>query len=244
MTSKEKPDTIGEWTQHCETFFQASSSPWDVKFEIEKTTGILLTRDQEQNPKLVFKGTSQPPPTGHRLELRLEAVLSDQAWYSLHDEMWLPRSWSTETEFRRDADRTFRYWTRNLRTGGPGSFDAASRELYDRAMRETLQRESEEANRKKDDAQIREIQQAVLAALRKGQSFATAHHEGSTRLYFSGTRFVKQEDGLEVSVTEFSTDHEMLACLRDFYDWESRKQTYPHRPPELDVWKFIQRQLR
>jgi len=45
------------------------------------------------------------------------------------------------------------------------------------------------------------------------------------------------------SKTNFATDDEMLDCIRKFYDWDSRKDTYPHRPPELDVWKFIQRQL-
>jgi hypothetical protein len=105
MTNKEKPDATGEWKQTYQAFFQGNSSSWNVKFEIEKTTGILLTRDQEQNSKLVFKGTSLPPPAGHRLELRLEAVLPDHAWYLLYDEMWLPRSWSSEAEFRRDADR-------------------------------------------------------------------------------------------------------------------------------------------
>jgi hypothetical protein len=76
-----------------------------------------------------------------------------------------------------------------------------------------------------------------------GKRFATAHHEGGTRLYFKGTKFVREDFGLEESLTEFSTDGEMLTCLRNFYDWESRKGTYPHRPPELDVWKFIQREL-
>ena len=54
---------------------------------------------------------------------------------------------------------------------------------------------------------------------------------------------MREDFGLEESLTEFSTDGEMLTCLRNFYDWESRKGTYPHRPPELDVWKFIQREL-
>jgi hypothetical protein len=36
---------------------------------------------------------------------------------------------------------------------------------------------------------------------------------------------VKEEYGLEESLTEFPTDDEMLACLRDFYDWGSRKET-------------------
>ncbi|HXA51191.1 MAG TPA: hypothetical protein VNV86_12830 [Candidatus Acidoferrum sp.] len=119
----------------------------DVKVEIEKATGVLLTRDGEQTSSLVFKSTSLPPPTGHKLELRLEAVLPDAVWYSLQDDMWLPRAWSTEAEFRSTADRTLEYWTRNLRKGSPGSLDSAARELYQEAMRETLEREAEAANR-------------------------------------------------------------------------------------------------
>jgi hypothetical protein len=203
----------------------------------------MLTRDPEQSSSLVFQGDSQPPPTGHKMELRLIAVLPDAVWYLLRDDMWLPRSWSTEAEFRSNADRTFDYWTRNLRKGDPGSLDSASRELYEQTTRETLEREAAAANRKEEPAAIRAIQQAVLAALRNVRRFATAHHEGGTRLYFSGTGFVKEEFGMEESLTNFAVDEEMLTCLRNFYDWESRKETYPHRPPELDVWKFIQRQL-
>jgi hypothetical protein len=38
---------------------------------------------------------------------------------------------------------------------------------------------------------------------------------------------------MEESLTVFQTDEELLTCLRNFYDWESRRDTYPHRPPEL-----------
>ena len=40
------------------------------------------------------------------------------------------------------------------------------------------------------------------------------------------------------------TDEEMIRFLRTHFDWESRRDTYPHKPPELDVWKYIERQLR
>lgn len=243
MAIQENQDAAGDWNQRYTTSFLGSSSAWDVKFEIEKTTGILLTRDPEQTSSLVFRGDSQPPPTGHNLELRLIAVLPDSVWYSLDDDMWLPRSWSTEAKFRSDADRTFDYWTRNLRKGDPGSLDSASQELYEQMTRETLEREAQTANRKEDEAAIRAIQQAILAALRNGKRFGTAHHEGGTRLYFSGAAFVKEEFGMEESLTNFAGDEDMLTCLRNFYDWESRKATYPHKPPELDVWKFIQREL-
>jgi len=35
----------------------------------------------------------------------------------------------------------------------------------------------------------------------------------------------------------------MFKDLREFYDWWSRRDTFPHRPPELDVWRFMLGQM-
>ena len=60
---------------------------------------------------------------------------------------------------------------------------------------------------------------------------------------FDGKTFVRSEYGEEESVSVLATDDETLDCIRKFYDWESRKDSYPHRPPELEAWRFIQGQL-
>jgi hypothetical protein len=243
-SEKNKAKDTGNWKHSLVTYFLGRPSPWEEKYAIEKTTGVLLVRDSDQTDRLVFKGSSPPPDSGHELQLRFEAALPTGSLYSLEDAAWTPRSWFTEDEFLTDVQDTFQYWTRDLQ-GAPalGSMEGASETLYEERVRETLARESEEGGRKEDATAIHTVQQAVLAALRKGKTLGNTHHEGGTRLYFNGKKFVKEIFGVEEALNEFGTDEEMVACLRSFYDWDSRQETYPHRPPELDVWKFIQHEL-
>ena len=79
--------------------------------------------------------------------------------------------------------------------------------------------------------------------MRDGKSFRAAHHEGGSRLDFNGTVYRYVTYGEEESETEYATDGDVLKFIRNFYDWESRKETFPHRPPEVEVWNYIQRQL-
>ena len=43
---------------------------------------------------------------------------------------------------------------------------------------------------------------------------------------------------------EFDSDEAFLARLREFYDYESRREWNPHVPPEIEAWRFIERQMR
>ena len=87
------------------------------------------------------------------------------------------------------------------------------------------------------------LKQEILAELRRGKSFRTAHHEGGTAIYFDGKTFVCSTYGEEESLKLLGTDDEALERIRELYDWDSRKESFPHRPPDLEVWRYIQRQL-
>lgn len=89
-----------------------------------------------------------------------------------------------------------------------------------------------------------EIQQQILAEMRQGKLFFTAHHEGGTHIKWLGDRFVFQDYGESEEREEFTTDEAFLVRLRQFYDWWSRRDWYPNRPPEIEVWKWIQNQLK
>ena len=91
---------------------------------------------------------------------------------------------------------------------------------------------------------IAALQAAILAALRKGDTMRTSDHCGTTKLFFDGSQFVREDCGELPQVIHYPTDEAMLTCLRKFYDYPSRSHCFPHRPPELDVWLYIQRQLR
>jgi len=235
---------VEHWSQDYSTYFWSSRPPFEMKFEMEKTTGVLLARDAAQTAKLTYSGYDNPPIIGREIKLGFEAALPKGNWYSFHLDAWVPCTWYTEAEFRRNADQAFGYWIHNLQTAPSlGLLDSASQELYDQRVSEAVDEEVRVAGQKEDPLPIVALQQEILAELRKGKSFRRAHHEGGTTIYFDGKTFVRSEYGEEESVSVLATDDETLDCIRKFYDWESRKDSYPHRPPELEAWRFIQGQL-
>jgi hypothetical protein len=245
MAEKPIRNEIENWTKDYLTYFWSSSDPFEMKFEIEKTTRMLLARDLAEAVKLTYAGSDNPPVIGRDVQLRFEAALPKGNWYSLHLAAWVPRTWYTEPEFLGNADNSFGYWIHNLQTAPTlGLLDAASQELYDQRVHDAVDKEVKRAGEKEDPAPAEAAKQEILAELRNGKSFRTAHHEGGTTIYFDGKTFVHSTYGEEESLTVLGTDEEALASIRQLYDWESRKGSFPHPPPELEVWQFIQRQLR
>ncbi|MBN9662773.1 MAG: hypothetical protein J0H49_31535 [Acidobacteria bacterium] len=249
----------GEWFDHRETFFWHDRTPHEVKFEIEKLTGTLLARDATQAERLTYVGDSSSGGTRRVLRLRFEAVTPRRPYmfepwtdpreyrnqFSLRVEMATPRKWVTGEAFQRNLDRAFEHWTLRLLCG-PGGNDWVDRlkPLYDRQVAESLAREAMEAQKKEDPRAIADLQLAVLESLRAGMRFSAAHKEGGTILSFNGQTFLRSDYGEEPGLRIYATDAEMLQAIRDFYDWESRRDCYPHRPPELEVWRYIRQQLR
>ena len=137
------------------------------------------------------------------------------------------------------------YWTEKLRmTADPGNLDTASAKAYASRLRSVIAHETELAARVEDDAPVVAIQQAVLDALRKGKSFVSASKEGIQSISFDGERFVSKHQGEYDALKVFTTDAEILKHLRLYFDWDASKDVYPHKRPELEVWQFIQQQLR
>jgi hypothetical protein len=232
------------WERDYSAYFWDFADVFQAKFKIEKITGVLLKRDTAQTTKLTYSGSDIPPFIGRDVRLRFEAALPKGNWYSLQLSAWVPRTWYTEARFREYADTAFNYWTRNLQTApSPGPLDSVSQELYDRRVREAADEEARLASQKEDQAPVIALKQEILAELRKGRSFRTAHHEGGTSIYFDGKTFMCSVYGVEESLRVLRTDDEALDCIRDLYDWDSRKESFPHRPPDLEIWRFIQRQL-
>ena len=98
---------------------------------------------------------------------------------------------------------------------------------------------------KEDPAAILAIQQSILARLHEGRYFFTAHHEGGTHIKWIRDRFVFQDYGESDDREEFTA----LDCLipwsvsRHFYDWRALYDWLPHAPPEIEAWRFIEREL-
>ena len=143
-----------------------------------------------------------------------------------------------------DSHRAFEYWSLRLQCcARVTDFSDHSQTFYEQQVRESIEHDEAQARAVEDPDPIVAIQNKVLMALRKGKQFRTAHHEGGSILSFNGQTFQREDYGEYPDLKQFATDQEMIECIRAFYDWESRRETYPHRPPELEVWKYIERQL-
>jgi hypothetical protein len=244
MAEKSVRNKTENWTQDYSTYFWTPDSPFEVKFEIEKTMRLLLARDSTETTKLTYSGSDSPPFIGRDVQLRFEAALPGGNWYSLRVTAWVPHTWYTEAEFRRNVNPASDHWTRILH-GLPeiGTLEGASQELYDKLAHDALEKEARRAAEKEDLAPAIAIKQQILSEMRNGKSFRTIHHEGGTTIYFDGKSFIRSEYGEQESNEVLGTEDEVLRDIRALYDWESRKDSFPHPPPERDVWLFIQKQM-
>lgn len=241
----EPSDLPGEWYDRRQIRFWHDEDPFAVKYFTEKATGSLLVRDPEDSEQLSYTGESVTGACRRALRLSFEAAFDSRNLYSLQVTSTAPRKWQTEASFARDVARAHEYWSSKVVvvTEEVHPKDSAP-DLFLKRKQESLDAEMEDAGRVEDPVPIAALQQEILTALRAGKSFRTAHKEGGTILSFRGSSFRRTDYGEEPRTESFPTDGAILLCLRNFYDWESRRDSYPHRPPELAVWQYIQTQLR
>jgi hypothetical protein len=235
-----------DWSFRVEGRFADARPVLDVKYDIEKRAGRLLHRDLESPETLVFRGyeRSYTRTGGTTVELRLEAACDTHNLYALQFDASGAGDPGKEKTWEENIRGNFAKWTSGLALTEDRV--APPPDLCRQVVETTIARESELANtiNKDDDEAIRAIQEAILTGLRQGKCFFTAHHEGGTNIRFRGTSFVVEDYGESTDREEFSSEESFLARLRKFYDWESGREWRPHRPPEIEVWKFIERQMR
>jgi len=155
-----------------------------------------------------------------------------------------PRNWLLETEFLEKSPKVFDYWCTKLKVPTEEIHWAqASPVLLEQEIRFTLAAESEAASNQEDSAPIAELQKKILASIRSGFMFRQSHKEGNTRIYCNGTNFVRRDEGEYPDFVTYPTEAEFLTAIRHWHDFKARRDTYPHSPPELEVWRFIQSEL-
>lgn len=230
----------GDWTTEYKAFFWHDNEPLAVKFAIEKMTANLLKHHPEHPDYPVYLCPKAGVMGEIAITLRLEAIIAGKRLYSLHLAFKSPRNWVDEDEFFVNSKRTFDYWCGQLKVAGDEiPWDQASAELLEQEVKRTLEAEAAAERAVVDSAPIREVQQQVLEAIRKGGRFYLGHKEGTINIYFNGKDFVRRDEGEDPQFIRYESEEEFLKAMRNFHDWDARKDTYPHSPPEVEVWKFI-----
>jgi hypothetical protein len=235
-----------DWTFRAQAHFADSRPVLDVKYDIEKRVRLLLDREPESSGALVFRGSdrSYTTSTTTTIELRLEAAYETHNLYQLRVDVRGERDPDKEKTWEANVSRAFDRWVRGFTL--TDAVIPFSPERYRQVVEDTVASELEVRNRVNhdDDEAIRVIQETILDGLRRGKRFSTGHHEGGTNIGLHGNTFVFQDYGESNEREEFASDAEFLARLRKFYDGELRRDWYPHAPPEIEAWRYIERQMR
>lgn len=235
----------GDWTDRRAAFFRHAGDPLSVKVAIEKTTCTLLQRAGDPR-SLVFAGTSPGGPDPRSVCLTLEAVIDGQRFYSFTIDRAAPRRWTTEKAFKAEASRVFAFWCSKLDVVEPNRIDWAKRSVVDHEalVRSTTAAALAAASVVEDPLPVLALQREIVAALRTGRKgFFDAHKEGGMHLYFADPVFVRADFGESDRRETYADDAAVLDALRRYFEWETRREHYPHWPPALEAWRYIHGRL-
>ena len=229
-------DTFGVETWEQQVHFRDSRSPHEIKVQLERDL-MTLFWPHWNGPQFSFKGEVKSGiPT--RFELRFDAAFSWINCYAFRVES----SWTSLPAGRQGGNASslaswFKFWTRDFKICEPTEPGEGSAERYRILVEQALSAES-------DLVDAGAVQQAILAALRGGASFSTAHKEGGTTIKARGRQFIRADYGESSHLETFDDETAFLTFLRKFYDWETSKGFYPDKAPEFEAWKLILRLLR
>jgi hypothetical protein len=169
--------------------------------------------------------------------LRFEAAMPQHNCYSLCVETsWADAAATHHDYYRKTAGSWFEHWTRDLQPADPPDADDAP-ERYQAICLASLNAEAHLDS-------VPALQQAIVAAMKRGGRFTTSSKEGDTNFRWSGDRFVRTDVGDYPGTVVYASETEFLDMLRKYYDWETSKNVYPEKVSELVAWKLILRLMR
>jgi hypothetical protein len=222
--------TGAEWLLH----FQDSRPPQEIEFKLEQRL-LTLMPPRMEGGKLVCSGKVRMTGAPYSLLLTFEAALPKTNCYSLRVEA----SWAHSAEkyheyHQKTSGGWFDFWTRDFMRSSPPAPEAGSPKRYQELCHAALDAE-------KHLDSVAAIQQVIIAGLKSGFGFSTAHKEGGTRIFWDNGRFVRSDYGECNDLTEYKSESEFLKFLYEFYEWQTRSNVYPEHLPAFDVWKLILR---
>ena len=241
-------DEAGDWHVARSTCFEHANAPTAIKYAIEKMTGQLLQRQPFDitAPVLQYAGTTGAGGHPCTVRLQLVAVAAECHLYRLTSESSVPRRWEEEQRFTSACERRFAHWCVQLRiVANEQAWPNAPRADLEQCVMGVIAAEEATARAIEDKTPVVALQRQVLDALRSGMGFFSASKEGGSHLFFDGSVFRRKDygDGPDWSAV-YADDASMIDGLRRFYDWDARRDSYPHRKPDLEVWQYIHSLLR
>ena len=221
---------------HREIHFRDPRPPHEIQFQLEREL-VTLFQPNQDGAQLVFRGATKITGFSYLFELRFDAALPNMNYYTLRMDAYLGNFADEYADyFRSSSESWFGYWTKDFQQAPQPDPGEGSVEGYRMLAEQAVTAESHLTG-------VGSVQQAILAEMRKGSYFATAHHEGGTTLCWRESHFVRVDYGESDFSQTFDDETSFLVFLRQFYDSETSMPVYPAKLPEFDVWKLILRLL-
>jgi len=218
--------------------FNDQRPPHEIQFGLERDLMTLFAASM-QNERLVMTAKAKVIGARYDFTLRFEAAMPHHNCYSLCVETsWADAAATHHDYYRKTAGSWFEHWTRELLSAEPPhAADAGAPERYQAICLAALNAEAHLDS-------VPALQQAIIAAMKRGGRFTTSSKEGDTNFRWSGDRFVRTDVGDYPGTVVYASETEFLDMLRKYYDWETSKNVYPEKVSELVAWKLILRLLR
>jgi hypothetical protein len=221
----------------CEVHFRDSRPPHEIQFALERALTLLLSPTVEGDT-LVFRAASKVNGAPHEFTLRFEAALPAHNAYSFRAAVSLDGVAAADRDSRaKSLASWFGVWTGGFGPAEATPPGASSRDHYRALTGRALNAEAHLTT-------VATVQQAILAGLRAGATYSTAHKEGGTVIRYSWGHFQRADFGESSDSERFISEAAFLAFLRKFYDWETSRHIYPEKVPELVAWKLMLRLLQ
>lgn len=217
--------------------FRDRRPPHEIQFALERELMTLLQTSVEDS-HLTFRAAAKINSVPYRVLLRLEAALFLTNCYLLQFEA-AENDLSAAPPAARGKylDGWLDLWTRNFIPKPAPEPGEGSAERARKLAEQSLAAEAHLTD-------VSAVQQAILAKLREGATYSTAHKEGGTNISFQGGHFVRADYGESSHVEKFPDEAAFLKFLRQFYDWETSRGTHPEKTSEYAAWKLILRLLQ
>lgn len=217
--------------------FRDQRSPYDVQFALERTLMSLFVPTIEDG-RLVLRSTATVVGARYNFALCLEAALLRENCYSLRvDASWAAPSAANDDYYRKSSVSWFEMWTRDLVAANPPDADEGSSERYRKLADDTMKAESALDS-------VGSIQQCIMQAMKRGESFRFSDKEGTTSIFWRDGRFIRDDQGEFPNYRVFNAEAEFLLALRQICDMSITRNMGRNKPSDFDAWKLILRLLR
>ncbi len=216
--------------------FNDHRPPHAIQFALERDLMTLFAISME-NERLIMTASAKIVGARYDFTLRFEAAMPQHNCYSLCVETsWADAAATHHDYYRKTAGSWFEHWTRDLQPAEPPDADGAP-ERYQAICLASMNAEVHLDS-------VPALQQAIVAAMKRGGRFTTSSKEGDTNFRWSGDRYVRTDVGDYPGTVVHASETEFLDMLRKYYDWETSKNVYPKKVSELVTWKLILRLMR